>query len=139
MIFKAFLYAIYTVLSAYVESIRIKIGWGKNKNVIHFISGLIGIAGFLAIIFIFHVKSPIDLIFYTLICLLIRGILYDPFLNLFRKKEIDYTSPTSTSIIDKKESIFKWGFWKQRRIYLYSFIFMIILYYIIHFCLEKIF
>lgn len=137
MIFKSLLYAIYTALSAYVESVRIK--KSKAKNVSHFISTTIGILGFLLIIWIFKIKSIVDLTFYAIICILIRGSIYDPLLNFFRGKEIDYESPSSTSNSDKTESFFKWGFWKQRRIYFYSFLFMICLYYILKFSLGKLF
>ena len=138
MLINILLYSLYTILSAKVESIRIKKTFGKVTNIKHIISAGIAVFGFLLIILIMGVKSIITLIIFGLMCVLIRGVLYDPFLNKFRGLEEDYESPTTTSSTDKKESLFNWGFWKQRRIYLYSLIIITLIYYILKyvFCLN---
>lgn len=133
MIFKSLLYALYTILSAFVESIRIKLGWGKTPNVKHAISVFIGVLGYAILIYIFKMNSILDLSFFTINCILIRGVFYDPALNTFRKKEMDYESPTTDNKTDSLEKLLKLGFWKQRRLYVYSFITSTIVYSILKF------
>lgn len=133
MIFKSLLYALYTILSAFVENIRIRLGWGKTKNVKHILSALVGLLGYGVLIYIFKMNTFLDLSFFTANCLLIRGIFYDPSLNLFRGKEINYESLESDNKTDWVERYFKWGFWKQRRLYAYSFIITTIVYSILKF------
>lgn len=118
MIIKILLYALYTILSAYVESIRIKKGWGKRDNVIKPITWGIALVGFVAISLIFP-AGIVGTACFAVAAALTRGVLYDPFLNKFRGLPLEYQSNTTNSIIDPLEAK---DFWLQRRQYLYTLI-----------------
>lgn len=130
MIIKLLLYLLYLILSTYVESIRIKNSWGIKKNINKFITFLIGIFG-PVLILIFFDMNLFKIIVFLISCIMIRGILYDPFLNYFRGLKIDYQSSTTNSKVDKFETFLKWDFWKQRRTYLYTLLSILLVYYTI--------
>ena len=112
-------YILFTVIAAHIDSIRIK--KSKKANINHFYSVVIGFAFFLITGFLFNVKWGL----FALICVGIRGVFYDPILNLFRGLKIDYTSKTTTSLTDK----FLTDFWTERVVYGVGLILFIILYY----------
>lgn len=129
MILRIILQALITILSAYVESIRIKKTWGKVININKIITNGIMLVGTGLIAWLTYTDLK-DLIFFGIMAAFERGVLYDPFLNKFRELKVDYQSDTTNSKLDKLEKLLHWGFWKQRRIYLYSLIGIIIIYYI---------
>ncbi len=50
----------------------------------------------------------------------VRGVLYDPILNILRGRSINYISTTTNSIIDFIERVgLKWSFWTERLVYLF--------------------
>lgn len=132
MLTKLIIFSLHTILSAYVESIRIKEGWGKRPNVNKVVTNLIWITGAALIAWIGY-AGIVNLVFFLFSVTLVRGILYDPFLNHFRQLEIDYQSNTTNSKVDWFEKLIRWDFWKQRRIYLYTLLGTNIIYY----ALEK--
>lgn len=130
MIVKLLIYALYTILSAYVESIRIKKSWGFTENINKFVTVLIAIFGPIVIVLLSKMTA-FQIATFFIGCVFVRGILYDAFLNCFRNVKIDYQSPTTNSKIDKFENFLKWDFWKQRRVYLYSLLTILFIYYLI--------
>jgi hypothetical protein len=122
------------ILSSLIEAIRIKITYGKVENLNKVVSFLIGatLFGFcLALIYNNYYDTPsfIEIVIYSLFYASIRGLFYDPFLNLFRGKKIDYTSSTTNSIIDQIEKLdFDFTFWHERFFYLISSIITGLLY-----------
>jgi len=58
----------------------------------------------------------------------VRGVVYDPTLNKFRRLKIDYESATTNSKIDGGETSIGLGFWKQRGIYLIASIFFYLIF-----------
>lgn len=122
------------ILSSLIESIRIKLTYGKVENLNKVVSFLIGatLFGFcLALIYNDYYYTPnfIEIVLYSLFYVSVRGVFYDPLLNLFRGKKIDYTSSTTNSIIDKIEKRdFDFTFWHERFFYLISSIITSLLY-----------
>ena len=82
---------------------------------------MIGFAFFIIVGLLFNVKWFL----FALVCVGIRGVFYDPSLNLFRGLSIDYTSKTTTSLTDK----FLTDFWTERVVYGVGLLLFIILYY----------
>lgn len=122
------MFAIYTIsaviLSILIESIRIRVSYGKVQNVNKVITFIIGVTLFsvcLALIYTdyYYTPNPIEVGLYALFYASVRGVLYDPLLNLWTDKELDYVSTNTNSVIDWIERIgLKWGFWTERLIYL---------------------
>jgi hypothetical protein len=122
------LFVIYTiaaiVLSVLIESIRIRVSYGKIENINKVVSFTIGAALFgvcLALIYTdyYYTPNPLEVGLYGIFYASIRGVLYDPLLNLWTDKELDYVSTETNSVIDWIERRgLKWGFWTERLIYL---------------------
>jgi hypothetical protein len=112
------------MLSILIESIRIRISYGKVQNVNKVVSFTIGAVLFgvcLALIYTnyYYTPNPIEVGLYALFYSSVRGVLYDPLLNLWTGKELNYVSTNTNSVIDWIERIgLKWGFWTERLIYL---------------------
>ena len=117
---EALTYILFTVIAAHIDAIRIK--KSKKANINHAYSVAIGFAFFIIVGFLLNVKW----ILFGLICIGIRGVFYDPALNLFRGLPIDYTSKTTTSLTDK----FLTDFWTERIVYGAGLLLFIILYYL---------
>lgn len=122
------MFALYTiaaiVTSALIESIRIRLSYGKVQNVNKVITFTLGAFLFgvcLALIYTDYYYTPgiIEIGLYTLFYASVRGVLYDPLLNVWTGKKLDYVSTNTNSVIDWIERIgLKWGFWTERLIYL---------------------
>jgi hypothetical protein len=122
------LFVIYTiaaiVLSVLIESIRIRVSYGKIENINKVVSFTIGTALFgvcLALIYTdyYYTPNPLEVGLYGIFYASIRGVLYDPLLNLWTDKELDYVSTKTNSVIDWIERVgLKWGFWTERFVYL---------------------
>ena len=122
------MFVIYTiaaiVLSVLIESIRIRVSYGKIENINKVVSFTIGTALFgvcLALIYTdyYYTPNPLEVGLYGIFYASIRGVLYDPLLNLWTDKELDYVSTKTNSVIDWIERVgLKWGFWTERFVYL---------------------
>lgn len=122
------MFAIYTIvaiiLSVLIESIRIRASYGKVQNVNKVVSFTIGAALFgvcLALMYTDYYYTPgiIEVVLYGIFYASVRGSLYDPLLNLWTDKELEYVSTNTNSIVDWIERTgLKWGFWTERLIYL---------------------
>jgi hypothetical protein len=122
------MFALYTIaatlLSVLIESIRIRISYGKVQNVNKVVSFIIGATLFsfcLVLIYTdyYYTPNPIEVGLYTLFYASVRGVLYDPLLNLWTGKKLDYVSTNTNSVVDWIERIgLKWGFWTERLVYL---------------------
>ena len=122
------MFVIYTiaaiVLSVLIESIRIRVSYGKIENINKVVSFTIGAALFgvcLALIYTdyYYTPNPLEVGLYGIFYASIRGVLYDPLLNLWTDKELDYVSTKTNSVIDWIERVgLKWGFWTERFVYL---------------------
>ena len=124
---EALTYLLFTVIAAHIDAIRIKNS--KKANINHTYSVLIGFAFFLIVVVLFNIIGTllnVKWIIFAFICIGIRGVFYDPALNLFRGLSIDYTSKTTTSLTDK----FLTDFWTERIVYGVGLLLFIILYYI---------
>jgi hypothetical protein len=122
------MFIIYTILaiilSSIIEAGRIKLTYGKTQNVNKVVSFTIGASLFgvcLALIYggdYYYTPDFFEILIYSIFYASVRGILYDPILNLLRGKEIDYTSLTTNSLTDFIERVgFNWDFWNERLIY----------------------
>lgn len=122
-------FAAYTILavilSAFIESIRIRSSYGKVQNVNKVVTFTIGAALFgvcLALIYTDYYNTPevIEVALYAIFYASVRGLLYDPLLNVWTGKQLTYVSTNTNSVIDWFErSGLKWGFWKERFVYLF--------------------
>ena len=122
------MFVLYTIaailLSVLIESVRVRASYGKVQNVNKVVSFTIGAALFgvcLALIYTDYYYTPglIEVALYSIFYASVRGVLYDPLLNLWTSKELDYISTKTNSVIDWIERIgLKWGFWTERLIYL---------------------
>lgn len=125
------IYLLLTILLAYTDNVRIKFTFGRVDNIDKKISWVLGIMFAILTYLYCHdwvvVISWDWLFFFEAIA--IRGIFYDPALNLFRRKKIDYRSKTTNSKTDKKEwALFK-SFWHEKITYgIIEIIFIIISY-----------
>jgi len=106
------------VLYTFIEWLRIKFSWGKVPNIDHGLSFLIAFACFTAMIFIFN--QPIltwQTFWYGLYFASVRGMIYDPLLNFFCGRYLDYEGTTSNNKTDRLERRLKLNFVEQRVLY----------------------
>lgn len=132
------MFIVYTIaaiiVSVLIETIRIRVSYGKVQNISKVVSFTIGAALFgvcLALIYTNYYYTPglIEVGLYGLFYACVRGILYDPLLNLGTNKKLNYVSINTNSVIDWIERIgLKWGFWTERLIYLFLTILIGLLY-----------
>lgn len=134
MIWQARLYyLIATIILAYVDKVRIKATWGKQKN----ISKKWSIAfGVIAGIIVFLWLNQWSLHFswnylFLLECIAIRAMFYDPVLNLFRREKIDFVSSSTNSGADKNERKFFKSFWHEKETYAGVELVLIIIQYLV--------
>jgi hypothetical protein len=132
MVKESIYYAIITILViAFIEKIRIQKELGIVGNINHLISVLIaGTFGAVLWIFLYGFFFNWHLITYSLSCLAVRGIFYDPALNLWRREHFDYTSNASNS--KNEQSLNRVGFWQRRLIFLAWWLIVFILYIVFH-------
>jgi hypothetical protein len=100
-----------------IERWRFNASYGKVVNLNKKITVAIAIAAWL-IMCGFLGLYEWAVIFFALACFGIRGMFYDPSLNLFLGRYIDAESETTNSKTDKAERKLNIGFWWQRLIYL---------------------
>jgi hypothetical protein len=122
------------VICAFIDYMRIRTTEGTVLNISKswtvFYGGLLCFVGYC----IFNnnpqtfLEFIIGFITYCISFASIRGVIYDPSLNLMRGKKIDYESNTTNSKIDHKEVNLSLTFWKQRALYLILAIIFTILY-----------
>jgi hypothetical protein len=112
------------VISTLIESVRINTSYGKTENINKVATFTIGAILFgvcLALIYTdyYYTPSVIEVGIYGLFYASVRGVIYDPLLNVLTKKPLTYISTKTNSIIDWVERTgLKWGFWTERIIYI---------------------
>lgn len=100
-----------------IEWLRYKNEYGKKKNLNKAFTSVITFAAWLIVCFALKLFAwPV--IFFAISCGGIRGLFYDPALNLFFGRYIDHQSETTNSRIDHFERKKKISFWVQRLLYL---------------------
>ncbi len=123
------MFVLYTVIaiivSVLIEAVRIKASHGEVANINKVVTFTIGALLFginLALIYkdsYYNTPGVFEIAILGTFYAAVRGVLYDPILNIVRGKSISYTSTTTNSIIDFIERIgLKWSFWMERLVYL---------------------
>lgn len=123
------MFAIYTIIAnliaVCIESIRIKSAFGKVANINKFVTYTIGYIMFgLTLAFTYadyyyYTPNVWQILLFALFFISVRGVIYDPILNLLTGKKIDYVSTSTNSIIDQIERLgLKWSFYTQRIVYM---------------------
>jgi hypothetical protein len=109
------------VISALIEAIRIKLSKGSVYNINKLWTYTIGfcmLGACLALSVDYYDEIwPQDVFCYAVYFAFVRGVIYDPLLNLLRGLSVDYKSKTTNSIIDRKIGN-RVNFWVLRIIYL---------------------
>lgn len=104
------------ILLPFIEWCRWRKEFGKKVNLNKRATAAIAFASFLLVCLFFGLfQWPV--LFFALCCLGIRGVFYDPALNLFFDRYIDEISTTTNSWIDHREQQMKISFWMQRILY----------------------
>lgn len=124
-------YAGFTILLAFIEKLRIKANWGKVVNINHWYSFAGAVAAFIVTVAIFH-QWNLYILCLALACIGVRGVFYDPSLNLFLGRYIDAESESSNNKSDALERKRKISFWMQRLLYLILTIAGYLLFYVAH-------
>jgi hypothetical protein len=110
-----------TIISAIIEAIRINLSKGKVYNINKLWTYTIGfcmLGACLALSVDYYDEIwPQDVFCYIIYFAFVRGVIYDPLLNMLRGLKIDYISKTTNSIIDKAVGN-RVNFWVLRIIYL---------------------
>lgn len=120
MIRVSLIYVGITIFLAFVDAVRIKVKWGKQENINHITSILLGLGGILPAILIASYRTYIITgkltyeeyfifcIFSIVASMCIRLAVFDLFLNLWRigfkinpTMRLDYESKTTSSWIDQ--------------------------------------
>ena len=117
-----FIYCIFAaIISALIEGLRIKLSKGKVDNINKLWTYTIGFCMFgvcLALSVGYYDEIwPLDVMCYAIYFASVRGVVYDPLLNVLRGLSVDYTSKTTNSIIDRVVGN-RVNFWVLRIIYL---------------------
>lgn len=145
MILSSIIYVGVTLLLSLIDSIRIKVHYGKVGNINHNISSILAICTETFTIIWWVYKEGYFLSFWlallaiSLICwglIAVRVVLYDPFLNLFRiffkinpTMRLDYVSVKTSSYEDQHSE--KIGFWQKRIISAGAWIVLLYAYHLI--------
>jgi hypothetical protein len=124
------LYAILTLLVAVpIEKWRIDRIKNIKPNVDHNVSWLIGFGLYIILVVFFRILGWETAVF-AVVCLGVRGMFYDPALNIANKKGLTYQSPKSDNNSDSWEvKILGEKFWVHRFFYLIIFAISFIIYY----------
>ena len=92
------------IIAAFIEWVRIKLSFGRVSNVNKLWTYTIGVIFFAASLSLsvnyYDDISPLYVLCYALHFASVRGVIYDPLLNLLRGLPIDYKSKTTNSVID---------------------------------------
>ncbi|HLO37985.1 MAG TPA: hypothetical protein VK173_05840 [Lacibacter sp.] len=140
------LFILAVLLCVGIEAIRIKVMHGKVVNISKRITRRIAAALFIAVIVVMSLfvwkqwlwnmwawwKWPLILIVLSVEYVGIRGVLYDPLLNIVRKLKYFNDSTTTNSKTDQREQRYRINFWVQRLIYLGITALAVTLYLLIH-------
>lgn len=145
MIRVSLIYVGITIFLAFVDAVRIKVKWGKQDNINHIISILLGLGGILPAILIASYRTYIITgkltyeeyfifcIFNIGVCLCVRLAIFDPFLNLWRivfkinpTMRLDYKSKTTSSWIDQHLRL---SFWQKRGLAVVGYAAVLFIYY----------
>lgn len=115
------------IISALIEALRIKLSKSEVVNISKLWTYTIGFCMFgicLALSIDYYDEIyPLEVACYAIYFASVRGVIYDPLLNVLRGLSVDYTSKSTNSIIDRTIGS-KINFWMLRGIYLLiSFIF----------------
>jgi len=86
-----------TVLLSLIEAWRIKRVWGKVGNINHWLTYLTAAIGF-GVVYLITKPEGWHIVFVSVGCIGIRGLLFDVFLNIFRREKLDYVSNSSNSL-----------------------------------------
>lgn len=126
---ESILYAILTIFVIvpieYWRILRIK---NIKGNVNHKVSFLIGFSAYLILLTIFKIWGW-ETVTFAFVCGSIRGLFYDPFLNIFLRNKIEYQSVKSDNKTDSWEvKLLGQSFWNHRIFYFLLLIFSLILY-----------
>jgi len=124
------MFVLYTVIavvvSVLIEAARIKAAQGKVANINKLVTYTIGALLFgvnLAFIYsnsYYITPGVFEILVLGIFYAAVRGVLYDPILNVARGRSINYTSTTTNSIVDFIERVgLKRGFWTERLAYLF--------------------
>lgn len=115
-------YTLATILLTVIEYyLRIKPSHGEVVNVSKNVSKILAVVFFVPIVILFKMYGWYVIPF-ALCCVGIRGVFYDPFLNIWFDRKIDNESLTTNSKGDFLERKLGLTFWKQRIFYLLVFI-----------------
>lgn len=123
------MFVLYTVIavviSVLIEAARIFFAYGQVENINKIVTYTIGATLFginLACIYAnsyYNTPGVFEILVLGVFYAAVRGVLYDPTLNILRGRSINYTSTTTNSIVDFIERVgLKWGFWTERLVYL---------------------
>lgn len=124
-------YTITVIILAAVDAWRRKRVMGKVDNINHWLSYLLAVICVVGLWVLFHGwHLNWQAIPFVFACGGIRGVLYDPALNLFNREKLDYQSTTSNSREDSILTLI--GFWPRRLIYLVTAIAAVIVYTLLH-------
>ncbi len=88
------------ILTVFIEWLRIKAVKGKVQNINKLITYTIGLCCFL-ICSVFDKLSGVEYLLYAFYFACVRGVIYDPLLNVLRGLRWDYKSATTNSKLDK--------------------------------------
>jgi hypothetical protein len=109
------------VISALIEALRINLSKGRVDNINKlwtYTIGFLMLGACLALSLDYYDEVwPQDVFCYVVYFAFVRGVIYDPLLNLLRGLSVDYKSKTTNSIIDRKIGN-RVNFWVLRIIYL---------------------
>lgn len=121
----------YIIVSAlvapFIEKLRMKATHGKVVNIDHNISAGIGAALFLVDVIVCKLYFwPV--ILFVPCCIAVRGVFYDPSLNLMLGRYIDEESASTNNNTDRIEKKKKISFWAQRGYYFLAAVIFFFLY-----------
>jgi len=122
-------YSIIVILLAAIDMLRMKRTWGKVNNINHWLSYLLAAIGIIALWLTIHGWAITwAAIPFIVGCVALRGMLFDPALNLLVNRfiihrAIDYISPKSNALNESR--LTKIPFWWRR--FGYSALFLIVL------------
>lgn len=136
MIKASLIYTVVTILLALVDAIRIKKAKGVVGNINHELSFFLAAFGgsFLMCVMFwgkgeFSFKRFVEVVLLLASFGFIRLVIYDIFLNLFRRLKINYQSSTTNSYVDNHTTLIT--FWEKRAIGLAGWVGVGIVHYLI--------
>ena len=108
------------IISALIEALRINLSKGAVENINKLWTYTIGFCMFGVCIALsvdyYDEIWPQDVFCYVVYFAFVRGVIYDPLLNVLRGLSVDYKSKTTNSIIDRAVGN-RVNFWLLRVIY----------------------